>query len=101
LVVGSFRHLPFNQRGHRLFKCAKEILRYLQPNKLREHAPNAKYFAQKKGSRHHQLSEAEQSANRHKSKTRSRVEHVFGVMKRQFHRGQEEPIVQIRLYVLH
>ncbi|MES9952591.1 MAG: hypothetical protein ABW104_07125, partial [Candidatus Thiodiazotropha sp. 6PLUC2] len=28
LVFGSFGHLPFNQRGHRLFKCAKEILRY-------------------------------------------------------------------------
>ncbi|MET0010079.1 MAG: hypothetical protein ABW124_19655, partial [Candidatus Thiodiazotropha sp. 6PLUC9] len=30
LVFGSFGHLPFNQRGHRLFKCAKEILRYLE-----------------------------------------------------------------------
>ncbi|MDJ0807522.1 MAG: IS5 family transposase [Gammaproteobacteria bacterium] len=51
---------------------------------LRDHAPNAKDFTQKKGSRYRRLTEAEQSANRYKSKTRSRVEHVFGVMKRQF-----------------
>lgn len=51
---------------------------------LDEHAPQAKDFTQKKGSRYRQLTEAEESANRYKSKTRSRVEHVFGVMKRQF-----------------
>lgn len=55
-----------------------------QKDKLHEHAPQAKDFTQKKGSRYRHLTEAEQSANRHKSKTRSRVEHVFGVMKRQF-----------------
>ena len=37
-----------------------------------------------KGSRYRKLTKAEQSANRYKSKIRSRVEHVFGVMKRQF-----------------
>ncbi len=41
-------------------------------------------FTQKNGSRSRQLTEAEQSSNRYKSKIRSRVEHVFGVMKRQF-----------------
>jgi len=51
---------------------------------LYEKAPNAKDFTQKKGGRYHKLTEAEQSANRYKSKIRSRVEHVFGVMKRQF-----------------
>ena len=55
-----------------------------QKNLLYEQAPNAKDFTQKKGSRYRQLTEAEQSANRYKSKIRSRVEHVFGVMKRQF-----------------
>lgn len=30
------------------------------------------------------LTEAERAANRHKSKTRARVEHVFGIMKRRF-----------------
>ena len=55
-----------------------------QQEKLNAHAPQAKDFTQHKGSRHRQLTEAEQSANRHKSKTRARVEHVFGVMKRQF-----------------
>ncbi len=55
-----------------------------QREQLKEHAPQAKDFTQKKGCRNRQLSEAEQSANRHKSKTRARVEHVFGVMKRQF-----------------
>lgn len=51
---------------------------------LAEHAPFAKDFTQKKGSRYRQLTNAEQSANRYKSKTRARVEHIFGVMKRQF-----------------
>jgi len=55
-----------------------------QKKLLYEKAPNAKDFTQKKGSRNRKLTEAEQSANRYKSKTRSRVEHVFGVMKRQF-----------------
>ena len=55
-----------------------------QKQTLNEHAPQAKDFTQKKASRNRQLTDAEQSANRHKSKTRSRVEHVFGVMKRQF-----------------
>jgi len=55
-----------------------------QKKLLYERAPNAKDFTQKKGSRYRQLTEAEQSANRYKSKIRSRVEHVFGVMKRQF-----------------
>ncbi len=47
-------------------------------------APQAKDFTQNKGSRYRRLTEAEQSANRYKPKIRSRVEHVFGVMKRQF-----------------
>ncbi len=55
-----------------------------QKKLLYELAPNAKDFTQKKGSRYRQLSKAEKSANRYKSKIRSRVEHVFGVMKRQF-----------------
>lgn len=55
-----------------------------QKKLLYEKAPNAKDFTQKKGSRYRKLTEAERSANRYKSKIRSRVEHVFGVMKRQF-----------------
>lgn len=55
-----------------------------QKQTLNEHAPRAKDFTQKKASRCRQLTKAERSANRHKSKTRARVEHVFGVMKRQF-----------------
>ncbi len=55
-----------------------------QKRLLYEQAPQAKDFTQKKGSRYRKLTEAEQSANRYKSKIRSRVEHVFGVMKRQF-----------------
>ena len=55
-----------------------------QKKLLYEQAPNAKDFTQKKGSRYRKLTEVEQSANRYKSKIRSRVEHVFGVMKRQF-----------------
>ena len=55
-----------------------------QKQQLYEQAPNAKDFTQKKGSRYRKLTECEQSANRYKSKIRSRVEHVFGVMKCQF-----------------
>ncbi len=47
-------------------------------------APTAKDFTHKKGSRHHKLSEADRAKNRTKSKVRAKVEHVFGVMKRQF-----------------
>jgi len=55
-----------------------------QKDKLNKRAPRAQDFTQKKGSRYRQMTEVEQSANRYKSKTCSRVEHVFGVMKRQF-----------------
>ena len=55
-----------------------------QKDTLQAYAPNAKNYTQKKGSRYRKLTEAERSANRYKSKIRARVEHVFGVMKRQF-----------------
>jgi len=55
-----------------------------QKKQLYAQAPNAKDFTQNKGSRYRKLTDAEQSANRYKSKIRSRVEHVFGVMKRQY-----------------
>jgi IS5 family transposase len=55
-----------------------------QTEVIRAHAPKAKDFTQKKGSRHYTLSDEEQSRNRTKSKVRSKVEHVFHVMKRQF-----------------
>jgi len=47
-------------------------------------SPKARDFTHKRGNRYRQLTKAERSANRYKSKIRSRVEHVFGVMKRQF-----------------
>ncbi len=55
-----------------------------QKDKLTEHAPKAKDFTQKEACRNRPLTAQEQSANRYKSKTRARAEHVFGVMKRQF-----------------
>lgn len=55
-----------------------------QKQVLKEHAPQAKDFTQKKGFKNRALSDSEKDANRHKSKTRSRVEHIFGIMKRQF-----------------
>jgi len=55
-----------------------------QKKVLQEHAPNAKDFTQKKGFRNSQLTEKEQAANRTKSKVRSKVEHIFGIMKRRF-----------------
>ena len=51
---------------------------------LKEKAPQAKDFTQKKGCRYRQLTEQERLANWYKSKTRARVEHLFGVMKRRF-----------------
>jgi IS5 family transposase len=54
-----------------------------QKEALNHYVSLAKEFTQKKASRYRQLTKAEQSANRHKSKIRSTVEHVFGVMKRQ------------------
>ena len=54
-----------------------------QTEVLREHAPNAKDFTQKKGSRHRTLTDQERQRNRTKSKVRAKVEHVFHVMKRQ------------------
>ena len=55
-----------------------------QKQVLHEHAPNAKDFTQHKGSRYHTLSDDERSRSRNKSRVRSKVEHVFHVMKRQF-----------------
>lgn len=48
------------------------------------HAPGAKDFTNKKGSRYVTLSDTERSKNRNKSKVRAKVEHVFGVMKGRF-----------------
>ena len=53
-------------------------------NVIADRAPQAKDFTHKKGSRHVQLSEAERSKNRNKSKVRAKVEHVFGIMKCRF-----------------
>jgi len=51
---------------------------------LREHAPNAKDFTQKKGCRHQALTVEERSRNRNKSRIRAKVEHPFLVLKRIF-----------------
>ncbi|MGS2724286.1 IS5 family transposase [Porticoccus sp. GXU_MW_L64] len=47
-------------------------------------APKAKDLTQKKGSRNRKLTDKERLANRYKSKTRARVEHLFGIMKGRF-----------------
>jgi len=47
-------------------------------------APEAKDFTQAKGHRYHALTDAERAKNRNKSRVRSKVEHVFGVIKRVF-----------------
>ncbi len=48
---------------------------------IREHAPKAKDFTQKKGSRHKALTDAERAKNRTKSRVRARVEHPFLILK--------------------
>lgn len=55
-----------------------------QADVLAEHAPNAKDLTQEKGHRSRPLTEKQRQSNRRKSSVRSRVEHSFFVMKRQF-----------------
>ncbi len=55
-----------------------------QRETLDAHAPNAKDFTHAKGHRHRALTVEDRRRNRTKSKVRARVEHCFGVMKRQF-----------------
>ena len=55
-----------------------------QKTVLQEHAPNAKDFTNKKGSRYKSLTEEGKSKNSTKSSVRAKVEHVFHIMKRQF-----------------
>ena len=43
-----------------------------------------RYLPNEKACRYRQLTEEERSSNRHKSKNRSRVEHLFGILKGQF-----------------
>lgn len=51
---------------------------------MKESAPNAKDFTQKKGSRYRKLTDKERSQNSSKSKVRSKVEHLFGIIKGRF-----------------
>ncbi len=51
---------------------------------LRTHAPAATDFTNKKGSRHHPLSDRDKEKNRTKSKVRAKVEHPFLILKRIF-----------------
>lgn len=55
-----------------------------QSDVVRQHAPRARDFTQKKACRHRPLSEKERSMNRTKSRVRAKVEHVILVIKRIF-----------------
>lgn len=55
-----------------------------QQSTLRDAAPRARDFTQKKGNRHRPLSETDRRRNRTKSKVRAKVEHPFRIMKRVF-----------------
>jgi len=55
-----------------------------QGDVISDHAPRARDFTNKKGSRYVTLSDADRSRNRNKSKVRAKVEHIFGVMKCRF-----------------
>ncbi len=55
-----------------------------QGDVIREQAPNAKDFTNKKGNRFHALTEEERAKNRTKSRVRARGEHPFLVLKRLF-----------------
>ena len=47
-------------------------------------APRARDFTQAKGSRNRKLTDEERARNRNKSRVRAKVEHQFGIIKRQF-----------------
>ena len=51
---------------------------------IRERSPNAKDYTNRKGARNRPLTETDRKKNRTKSKVRSKVEHVFGIMKCRF-----------------
>jgi len=55
-----------------------------QGDTIRERAPNAKDFTNKKGSRNRPLSDRDKAKNKTKSKVRAKVEHPFLVLKRVF-----------------
>ena len=55
-----------------------------QTEVIQKNSPMAKDFTQKKGSRYRKLTETDRARNRNKSRVRVKVEHVFGVLKRQF-----------------
>lgn len=55
-----------------------------QGDEIREHAPKAKDFTNKKGCRNRPLTEQDKSTNRTKSRVRAKVEHPFLVLKRIF-----------------
>jgi len=55
-----------------------------QTQAIADHAPQAKDFTQAKGSRNRKLTDEERASNRNKSRVRAKVEHQFGIIKRQF-----------------
>jgi IS5 family transposase len=55
-----------------------------QKQAITDHAPRARDFTQAKGSGNRKLTEAERARNRNKSRVRAKVEHQFGIIKRQF-----------------
>jgi transposase, IS5 family len=55
-----------------------------QKRLMNEAAPGAKDFTQAKGNQHKPLTDKERAANRNKSRVRAKVEHQFGILKRQF-----------------
>ena len=51
---------------------------------ITEHAPRARDYTQRKGSRYRKLSDEDRSRNRSKSRVRAKVEHQFRIIKGQF-----------------
>jgi IS5 family transposase len=51
---------------------------------IREHAPKAKDFTNKKGYRNRPLSDEDEAKNKTKSRVRAKVEHPFLILKRIF-----------------
>ena len=55
-----------------------------QRETITDNAPRGRDFTQAKGSRNRKFTDEERARNRNKSRVRAKVEHQFGIIKRQF-----------------
>src|SRR5438270_8333886 len=81
--VADCRVLPKLLHGHETRVWGDQSYRG-QREVIREHAPNARDFTQRRYRLRGRVDEIERAKNRTKSRVRAKVEHLFGVIKRVF-----------------